>query len=96
MIYNDSRIEIVANFRVGLYLSGDSLITPSDALLGYATFAGLDSNIVGGISGQLDLDNYSLPAGVFRIGFYVDDENKVNESDETDNALLYPTIIKYP
>jgi hypothetical protein len=88
-------------FKVGFYLSTDSIITTSDYLIGTHQVNCMTANPpCAGISigsevhmncstGSLDLDLTSVPAGTYFAGTYIDYEDSVTENNENDNAWTY-------
>jgi large repetitive protein len=92
-------------FYVGLYLSADPVITPSDTLVGTRWVSGLQPGAASSGSTAVTLPA-SLPAGTYYLGVIADDfpmyvgdaldgywvENAVLEPDESNNALAGPPI----
>jgi hypothetical protein len=94
-------------FKVGFYLSTDTIITTSDLRIGsqsissIALFSAISCSAVG-----VDLATKSVPQGTYYIGTYVDYENTVAENGfnpELDNnhwtfknANGTPKVITYP
>jgi hypothetical protein len=79
-------------FRVGCYVSTDTLITPNDYRPGSSVtiMGGLASNKFSTFSKSADLDDISgLPQGTYYFGLYADDLYEVAESNEADNAYCY-------
>ncbi len=79
-------------FRVGVYLSDNSVISPSDVLLGSRT---LTSLATGGSSGASA--SYPLPPGLstgsYYVGLLVDDLEQINELSEGNNLLLASGVL---
>lgn len=79
------------DFRVGLYLSTDGVITTDDILLGKITICGINAGAVTTVPATV-----TIPAGVangtYFLGAIVDVDGNVAESDETNNSLAGNTI----
>ena len=80
------------SFRIGFYLSTDSIPDPSDVFLG-----GVFQSPMG--PGQLRSGNENLiiplntpPAGYYLLS-YVDDLQRIGESDEQDNVVVHAVTI---
>lgn len=76
-----------AAFRVGVYLSTDAEIDPSDVLIGdrFVPF-GLGGGFVSVASAPVTVPA-GLPDGHYTLGVFCDWQQNVAESDETDNGL---------
>jgi len=84
-------------FEVGIYLSDDMIISPSDwPLKRYKVNNGLAAQSSMNESYICDVDPPpgSYPAGTYYVGVYVDDRFDVQESDETDNWDLSTDTLK--
>jgi len=79
-------VEAAGAFRVGVYLSGDPLITPGDLLIGQRPVGALAIGAVDAGSGALTVPQFT-PPGVYHVGVFADDELAVVEMDESNNAL---------
>lgn len=77
--------QAASNFQVGVYLSADALVTPSDVLLGFRTIASLAPKATSTGGGTLTLP-LTTPSGTYWIGAVVDDQDAVQESNEADNT----------
>lgn len=79
------------NFRIGCYISTDTLITTADYRLGSSvTVGGLESGKFATFAKTADLDDISvLSQGTYYFGLFIDDQFDVAESDETDNTAFY-------
>ena len=81
-----------ATFRVGIYLSSDTVIGLSDFPLG-------NRNVTSLAGGTTSTDNTSvtIPAGIaagnYYIGVYADDRGQVSEEDENNNTDSVPITI---
>lgn len=75
------------------YLSGDSLIHPSDLPLSTFTIT------LPATEYELAIDRVQLPAdlvpGTYYVGLYLDPEDLLEESDETNNGVAGPAIPVY-
>src|SRR5687767_10950401 len=80
-------------FRVGIYASSDSTITPADTLLGHRTIGGLGSRETTRGSGSLTVN---LTAGSWYIAAIVDDQDTVQETVEANNALASGQLTVTP
>jgi V8-like Glu-specific endopeptidase len=85
-------------FYVSYYASTDTIITPSDYLIGtdyvpsISPFTYLDSDWTGVFPG-------SIPAGTYYAGWIIDSENDVTEFDETNNVAYkssYQLVVNPP
>lgn len=82
-------------FRIGLYLSSDSLITTADILLSHvASSLAFGYHIDINIKGDGQVLN-SLPPGIYYLGVYIDDLYQVTESNESDNSFAFPVPIPH-
>ena len=79
--------QTAGQFWTPFYLSSDSTITPSDINTDYgcqsSSLAVAESKSCGGL---IEIPA-SVPAGVYYLGAYVDSDNTVAESNETNNGL---------
>jgi len=80
------------NYRIVMYLSEDQVFSPDDVAVGEVptgnTFPGTISAVPGAItipSNQLEGDYY--------LHFFVDNDNDIEESDETNNIITSSTTI---
>ncbi|MCX6585764.1 MAG: S8 family serine peptidase [Acidobacteria bacterium] len=76
-------------FRVGYYLSVDSVITRSDTQIGTCNFSSLGIDVSATCSGNITLP-LTLAPGTYYVGAFADDTGQVNESDEGNNTALAP------
>jgi subtilase family serine protease len=86
------------SFRIGVYLSVDSVITTGDTLVGFRSVTTLDSLETDTAIGDLTVP-LGTPAGVYQVGVLVDDLLQVGEADEADNMLIAPggiTVLSAP
>jgi len=98
MVYSSVQNDGTADsgpFRIGFYISTDTVITPSDYLVGFTSLSlaygqHLNTHIVN------NLNNISgLPTGTYYVGVYFDDLFQVTESNENDNAFCFQAPIHY-
>ncbi len=83
-------------FRVGYYLSVDESIDNSDYLVSSDTRNSLSYGYFTNMSGAVDLDNVQgLSDDIYYVCFYIDDNDQVDESDESDNGYYFTTPIEY-
>ncbi len=79
-------------FYVGLYLSDDSSIEPTDRLIGsyvyYKAWPHMNEEGTATI-----LIPYGIPAGDYYLGAIVDYTSKISESNENENSCYYPQVI---
>ncbi len=73
-------------FQVGVYLSDDAVITPTDVLLGFRTVGSLASGAASIGGGSLTIPITTL-GGSYWVGAFVDDLGATVESNETNNSL---------
>ena len=82
------------NFRVGFYISKSPNITKNDKLLGTQDVATLAGNANLTVTADLKLPSYADSfwngSGTYYIGAIVDDQDKINESNETNNVMATP------
>ncbi len=97
-VRNNGTQAVSAPFKVRYYLSADSAITPSDALLGERTVNGLDTGAVSAATAT-----YPVPAGVasgsYCVGAVADGGFQILETCETDNAAAtspVPIVVSKP
>lgn len=74
-------------FRLGYYLSTDSLITRSDIQVGTCNFPSLGVEVSATCSGNVTLP-LTLAPGTYFVGAIADDTDQVRESDENNNSAL--------
>jgi len=74
-------------FRVGYYLSVDSVITRTDTQIGACNFPSLGVDISATCSGNVTLPA-TLAPGTYYVGAFADDTQQVTESDENNNTAL--------
>jgi subtilase family serine protease len=72
-------------FRVGIYYSADAIISDTDTLLTTFTVNVVKSNDQHSSSQSVTLP-VSLPGGAGYIGIFVDDDKKIDETDEANNT----------
>lgn len=85
VVRNTGNTKVAATFRVGIYLSDDSAISTSDQLLGVRYVSGLGSGKSSSGLGTMTIPANTTP-GTYYVGAIVDDENRVEEVDEQNNA----------
>ena len=84
------------SFRVGYYLSLDTIFDSSDHLVSNVTQASLAANANVNLSATQDLDNVSgLPSGTYYVMVIIDDLAQVTESNENDNGIYFNTPILF-
>jgi len=74
-------------FRVGVYISEDSVITTDDILLGERSLAGLAVGGTSAAQGAFEVPA-EIGAGTRYVGLVVDHLGAILEQDETNNVLL--------
>lgn len=79
-------------FRVGVYLSDNAVISPSDVLLGSRTLSSLASGAASGASNGYPLPN-GLSVGSYYVGLVVDDLAQQAELSEGNNLLLASGVL---
>ncbi|MBU1425895.1 MAG: fibronectin type III domain-containing protein, partial [Gammaproteobacteria bacterium] len=94
---NQGPVASTAGVRVGYYLSTDNVITTADTFLGYRSVGTLAAGANSTNSGA----NYAtIPAatavGTYYLGAIADYSGLQAETDETNNALVGPTIAIGP
>jgi subtilase family serine protease len=73
-------------FSVGIYFSADNVITTGDTLIGYRYVSGLASGTSNTADTVVSLPD-NITGGTYYIGAIADYDNRVTESNETNNAL---------
>ena len=73
------------SFRLGYYLSSDTIITTSDTFLGYAEFSSLLSNETVSLTNNWTVSN-SVSAGNYYVGVIADYQDTITEEDENNNT----------
>ncbi len=85
-------VETSGAFRVGIYLSDDALITPSDVLIGQRQVLDLDVGVLDQASGSLTVPAFVM-AGSYFVGAVADDLGAIIEMDELNNELAAPGTL---
>lgn len=85
-------VERSGAFRVGVYLSLDALITPSDTLIGQRQVLDLEVGALDPASGTLTVPP-SVPAGAYFVGAIADDLGAIVEMDELNNERTAPGTL---
>ncbi len=96
-VENDGPVSAGA-FGVGLYLSDNTIISSTDILLADYSVSGLAPGAHENIGQFKDLDDFScsaLPSGPYYVGFLIDYQNTVSESDETDNDWYFASPVNW-
>ncbi|MCK5823706.1 MAG: T9SS type A sorting domain-containing protein [Bacteroidales bacterium] len=84
------------SFRIGFYLSTNTIIATTDNLIATATKTSLASGYYSNKSISIDLDDVGgISTGAYYVGIYFDDEYSVSETDETDNNFYYTPTINF-
>lgn len=82
------------SFDVRLYASTNTSITTADIPLQTVSFSSLSANASTSQQVSVDLCTVTgLPDGAYYIGYLIDYNNQVTESDETNNAFLWNTVF---
>lgn len=79
-----------SSFEVGFYLSSSSTFNTLDYLIGTKNVNGLNAGGTTSLSFSVDLCSIGIPNGTYYIGYYIDKNSIVNESDETNNIWFWP------
>jgi subtilase family serine protease len=74
-------------FEVGIYLSTDAVITPSDIKIGSRNVGFLYSGVSSSDNTLVTIPS-TIPGGTYYIGVIADPRNGLEESNETNNALV--------
>jgi large repetitive protein len=74
-------------FRLGIYLSTDTVITRSDTQIGTCNFPSLGVEATATCSGNITLPANIAP-GSYHVGGFADDTEQVSESDENNNTAV--------
>ncbi|MEM9380966.1 MAG: CARDB domain-containing protein [Planctomycetota bacterium] len=90
-VRNDG-IEASGSFRVGVYLSADATITPSDVLVGHRQVLDLLPGASDAAAGTLTVPMF-VDAGAYFVGVLADDLAVVTEIDELNNALAAVELL---
>ena len=93
---NNGGVAAGGGFKIGLYLSVDTILTGIDPLLGYAYISNLNPGQGGEVQGELDLTDLPLPAGDYYVIIYIDIQNDIVELDKSDNGYVFPHPITLP
>ena len=90
-VRNNGNVKL-APFRVGIYLSTDTVIDPAtDYLVGTRTVTDLQAG-ASSTQGQT-ITVSAVPNGTYYIGVYADDLSQITETNETNNARSTTTTI---
>ena len=81
-----------SGFRLGIYLSTDTVITRSDTQIGTCNFPSLGVEATATCSGNITLPA-SIAPGTYHVGGFADDTEQVSESDENNNTAVAPNQI---
>ncbi len=83
--------ETASESYVAFYLSTNASISTSDYQVGedYVPSLTPGGNYVASISVDVTVANSSIPPGTYNIGYIIDYQNVVDETDETDNAFSF-------
>jgi len=81
------------SFRIGVYLSTDSVVTSLDTLLGSRSVLALDSAMTSGAGQSLDVPA-GTEAGTYYVGVIVDDLGALAELNEANNTLVAATPLE--
>ncbi|MDD4961443.1 MAG: CARDB domain-containing protein, partial [Candidatus Marinimicrobia bacterium] len=78
---------------LGYYVSGNNSITTSDYLWETDYVSSLTPGQTSPEDESQDLTSVSssIPAGTYYVGYFIDKNYEVNESDESDNGYLFPS-----
>jgi len=82
-------------FRVGIYLSADNVVDPTDRLLGSHTITGLSAGASAATTTKVTI-SVDAASGSYNLGIYVDDLLQIEENDETNNTGSLPFTIPTP
>jgi len=86
------------SFRIGWYLSTNTMISKSDVFLTSYFQGSLSTGFYINSNNSKDLDDLScttLPSGTYYVGVLIDYQDNVAESDETDNDWYFTTPINW-
>lgn len=75
--------------RVGYYLSSNTTITTSDYFISSSSLGSLSSGSTSTESINIDVANLGIPNGTYYVGYIIDDQGKVSESNENDNTYAW-------
>lgn len=78
-------------FRVGYYLSTNTIITTNDHLVGTDVINTLAANDASTQSFSIDVETTDVPPGTYYVGIIIDYEDTVDETDEENNNCFYST-----
>lgn len=90
-VINDGNTSAGSSSRVGYYLSTNTTITVSDNYLGDDYVSNLSAGGSSPESFSMDVGSTSIPAGTYYVGYIIDYQNDVVESDESraDNTYAW-------
>jgi len=84
MAIGNTGLDASPNYRVNIYLSSDSTITTGDQLLCYSDRLSLSGNTV--LNVQVTCMVPTVPLGTYYVGYVIDPENILPETNERDNV----------
>ena len=82
-------------FSDGLYLSTDKIITTSDTLLAYNKDTGVSAGVSEGLFYEVTIPADTVP-GIYYLGYILDSERQVEETDETNNTGFATITVEAP
>ena len=90
-VENQGTASTGTNSYVGYYLSTNSTITTSDYLIGTDYVGNLSAGQGGNESFSIDVTNVSpsIPAGTYYVGYLIDYQGVISESNENDNRYYW-------
>ncbi|MFK7937180.1 MAG: CARDB domain-containing protein, partial [Saprospiraceae bacterium] len=80
-------------FKVGYYLSTNTIISTNDYLVGTDVITSLDPNATSTEYFSINLSSTDIPEGTYYVGIIADNEDVVDESDEENNNCFYSTQV---
>ena len=74
------------SFKVRFYASTDTVITPSDYLLGKTAMAGIAAGSSSDCSQTVGVFPRNIPGGTYYVGWIIDADDEIHEERENDNT----------
>jgi len=88
-VKNEGNLPVNEDFKVAYYLSKDNQYSADDVIIGTQIVDGLGVGEAVSLSLDVDLEVLNLPRADYFLGYYIDSDNKIQESNEEDNICLW-------
>ncbi|MEO0339548.1 MAG: CARDB domain-containing protein, partial [Bacteroidota bacterium] len=87
---------LASTTEIGVYLSDNDNISDSDFYLGDIVLPQMEPDTIISLDFQVDLSTFpALQAGNYFVGFLIDPQDKVEESNENDNSCVSASSFNY-